>query len=364
MPDTIYYLRHWSRRRQCLGRRGESAEEVLKAITGVYSTHPSGPLSLFARVQDFTEEDFRRLDEQKLGLRVPAMRESVYLLPRETAHRAMAASIPPPGDPSWARRYSQSGRKIPPEFFEGWKEEVLRVAKEPMKASELKKQADVPDDKLKFVLNRMAFEGFLLRIGADSLRSNIISYVGAEAWLGEPLPLENTAKAQGWLAERYLHAFGPARIQDFQWWVGATKGAAVDAVGAVNTVDVGDGYLLPASLADEFESFRPPQTDAIDLLPQWDSYTMGYAPDGRDRLASSDTLERIYGKLGATGGNAFGVILVNGLARAVWKPKFSGSKMQVEMDAFEKFPDKTMDKVKEEFRKIALFLNAKSVELR
>ena len=70
------------------------------------------------------------------------------------------------------------------------------------------------------------------------------------------------------------------------------------------------------------------------------------------------------GKLGATGGNAFGVILVNGLARAVWKPKFSGSKMQVELDAFEKFPDKTMDKVKEEFQKIALFLSAKDLQLK
>lgn len=364
MPDITHHLRHWSRHRQCLGRRGESAEEALHAITGVYSTHPSGPLSLFARVKHFTEEDFRRIDAQKLGLRVPAMRESVYLLPRETAHRAMAASIPPPGDESWARRYSQSGRKIPPEFFDEWKEEILRVAKAPMSASELKKQARVPDDKLKFVLNRMAFEGYLLRIGADSLRSNIISYVGTEAWLGGPFPLEDTAKAQAWLAERYLHAFGPARIQDFQWWVGITKTAAVKATDAVDVMDVGEGHLLPASQLQAFESFKPSGADTIDLLPQWDSYTMGYAPDGRDRLASRDTLERIYGKLGATGGNAFGVILVNGLARAVWKPKFSGSKMQVELDAFEKFPAKTMDKVKEEFQKIALFLNAKDLQLK
>ncbi|MCB9297194.1 MAG: winged helix DNA-binding domain-containing protein [Lewinellaceae bacterium] len=364
MPDTIHHIRHWSRHRQCLGRRGESAAEVLKATTGVYSTHPSGPLSLFARVKHFTEEDFRRIDAQKLGLRVPAMRESVYLLPRETAHRTMAASIPPPGDPNWARRYSQSGRKIPPEFFDEWKEEILRVAQAPMAASELKKQARMPDDKLKFVLNRMAFEGYLLRIGADSLRSNIISYVSTEAWLGEPFPPEETAKAQAWLAERYLHAFGPARIQDFQWWVGITKTAAVKATDAVDVVDVGEGHLLPASQIQAYESFKPPKTDTVDLLPQWDSYTMGYAPDGRDRLSSRDTLERIYGKLGATGGNAFGVILVNGLARAVWKPKFSGSKMQVELDAFEKFPDKTMDKVTEEFQKIALFLSAKDLQLK
>ncbi|MCB0567525.1 MAG: hypothetical protein KDD01_24415, partial [Phaeodactylibacter sp.] len=51
MPDVIHHIRQWSRHRQCLGQQGKNAEEVLKAITGVYSTHPSGPLSLFARVK-------------------------------------------------------------------------------------------------------------------------------------------------------------------------------------------------------------------------------------------------------------------------------------------------------------------------
>ncbi|MCB9285789.1 MAG: winged helix DNA-binding domain-containing protein [Lewinellaceae bacterium] len=320
-------------------------------------------MSLFARVSGLTEAGFHQIDQQKPGLRVPAMRKSVYLLPRKTAHLFMAASIPPPGDESWARRYSQSGRKIPPEFFDEWKEDILRVATTPMKAAELKKEVKVPGDKLKFVLNRMAFEGCLLRIGADSLRSNIISYVGAEAWMGKPFPQEETTKAQAWLAEQYLRAFGPARVQDFQWWAGITKTAAVKAFAEVETSDTGDGYLLPASLADEFESFKPSKTDTIDLLPQWDSYTTGYAPDGRQLFAGSDVLEKIYGKLGATGGNAFGVVLANGLAHVVWIPKFTGKKMQVELDGFEKLSGPMMKKLEEEFEKIALFLKAKNFEL-
>ncbi len=44
--------------------------------------------------------------------------------------------------------------------------------------------------------------------------------------------------------------------------------------------------------------------------------------------------------------------------------KASELKKQAELDAFEKFPDKTMNKVKEEFRKIALFLDARGLQLK
>jgi hypothetical protein len=72
----------------------------------------------------------------------------------------------------------------------------------------------------------MAFEGRLLRVGANGLRSNIISHVNTNAWAGDKFVPVDSNKALASLAGEYLRAFGPARIRDFQWWAGITVGKA------------------------------------------------------------------------------------------------------------------------------------------
>ncbi|HZA45577.1 MAG TPA: hypothetical protein VE568_09790 [Rubrobacter sp.] len=42
------------------------------------------------------------------------------------------------------------------------------------------------------------------------------------------------------------------------------------------------------------EAAQAPGPDAVDLLPKWDCYTIGYAYDGRLRLVHPDTQERVY----------------------------------------------------------------------
>jgi hypothetical protein len=150
-------------------------------VIGVYSSHPTAPLSLSARVQTFSEQAFYELDEKRLAFRVPAMRQSAYLLPKETAYLAMAATLPPPSDPYWQKRYSKKGRLIPEEHYQGWKKQIFQAAGTPKTAAEIKQAVNIPEAALKPVLNRMAFERYLLRVGAKSLRSNIISYVSTKA---------------------------------------------------------------------------------------------------------------------------------------------------------------------------------------
>ncbi len=72
------------------------------------------------------------------------------------------------------------------------------------------------------------------------------------------------------------------------------------------------------SKSKDFESFKAPTQDSLDIFPQWDSYTMGCAPDGRERFVSSDMQGNIYGSIGATIRNALGVVLVNRMAHGSW----------------------------------------------
>ncbi len=221
----------------------------------------------------------------------------------------------------------------------------------------------IPGELLKIIINRMAFEGYLLRIGSSNIRSNLIQYVATETWIGRNLTGYDPQKALEELAIAYFHAFGPARIKDFQWWSGVTITKAKKAISSIETVDIGDGYLLLSKDFNEFDHFQPAEDEHIDLLPQWDSYIMGYAPDGRERFVSRDKQDNIYGKIGATGGNGLGTILINGMALGSWSAKFKGSQMTVQLNLFNKPSGTLENSIRENFKNMSLFLEMKKMTI-
>ena len=361
MADLNKKISQWSYHRQCLGKQGRTLQQVLKDVIGVYSAHPTAPLSLFARSRQFSENEFYQMEKSRFVVRIPAMRQSAYLLPTKFASSVMAAVLPAPDDPYWEKRYSQKGRIIPLEKYPEWSWQILAIARDPKSASEIRQHTGISDVSLKPMLNRLAFKGSLLRIGSENLRSNLINYVSTQSWLGKSFDFLQPDKALVWLAGKYLKAFGPARIKDFQWWTGVTLTRAKKAVSQLKTIPIeGDNLLLTEDL-EKFENDNFSPTDTVDLLPQWDCYTMGYAPDGRNRFVSPDLQEQIYAKLGATGGNALGVVLVNGTAHGTWTSRFTGTHMKIALNIFEK-PTATLSKIiRQKFEEIATLLKAEKI---
>jgi hypothetical protein len=136
-------------------------------------------------------------------------------------------------------------------------------------------------------------------------------------------------------AERaeYLRAFGPARAADFKWWAGTSAKRANQALATVDTEELDGGLLIRAQDRAAFEKPRTPPSGAVDLLPKWDAYTMGLAPDGRDRFAHPDMVGDLYEK----SGDGRPVILVDGAAAGVWSVKAGkADAIDVELEPFEK----------------------------
>ena len=314
-------------------------------------------------MKSFHEAEFYQLDEDRLALRLPAMRETIHLLPRKTAEQIFSATIPPAEDPYWEKRYAQKGRMIPSEEYSKWKKEIITVLSNPLIAAEIKLKLDIPEAMIKLLLNRMAFEGIVLRIGARSLRSNTISYVATKSWIEKAIVHRGQDKALVWLAGEYLHAFGPARIKDFQWWTGITSGKAKTAMAELDTIPVGNELLLLKKDLPGFETFTLSGRDSLNLLPQWDPYSMGYAPDGRERLVDPAMQQYIYGSIGATSGNALGAVLINGLAHGSWDFRFSGEKMMVKLKMFEKPTQKVLADIEKQIGDVALFMKAKTTSI-
>jgi hypothetical protein len=115
---------------QRLGRQAPDGGEALCAVVAVYSSHPTVPLSLHARVRRFGESELRRL-EGGAALRLPAMRGSIHLLPRETARLAFRATAMT----TRAGRLRYAG--VCEERYDELKTVILEAAREPRKSRQL-----------------------------------------------------------------------------------------------------------------------------------------------------------------------------------------------------------------------------------
>ena len=134
-------LRAWS-----FYRQGFSGMEpaIINRLCGVYSPHPSGPLALFARIPDFSPDDFRALDTSKSVLRINAMRGSVHMIPTDMVPVIWSVCTDPPETGRWDRHYFHPKNGMPRESYPAWLEAVKPLLNEPIEAKALQKATSIP----------------------------------------------------------------------------------------------------------------------------------------------------------------------------------------------------------------------------
>jgi hypothetical protein len=330
---TLERLRSWSYHRQLLGRLGATPMEALRTVVAVYSTHPTAPLALLARTRDLQRSDLAALEQQKQAVRIVAMRGSAFMVPTEMAARILAATVP---------SAEQLGSLLRPrglnhEMYARLTPLVLECCSRPVTPTELRACA-TSDEDVYMVARVLARQGRVLRVGA-SLRTDQLKYVATAAWLGAEFALPNSAAALAWLAGEYVRAFGPVRVADFAWWAGVSHRVAAAAFAGLDLAECGDGLLILREDLTAFQRCRPLSPEAVVVLPKWDSYTMGYAPDGRQRLVEDRFLGVVYtsvaGSPGATAGDGLALVLQGGRAIATWAHRFSGDRLTVAVSPFE-----------------------------
>ncbi|MBA3301280.1 MAG: winged helix DNA-binding domain-containing protein [Thermoleophilaceae bacterium] len=309
----IAELRRFTHERQALGRGASSPQDALRAVAAVYSSHPSGPVSLWARSRRFSAREFFALD----ALRVPAMRGSIHIVAREAAPLAFGLTRESPATRDKRLAYFGLDRKA----YTTLKRRVRAAAKEPRTAAEFKEEIGF-EGSIAPVLGGMNREGILIRVAPPGLRSNALRYQAAT------LERATEGEALGWAAGEYLRAFGPARVEDFRWWVGTSVKAARAALDGHDTIDVGEGFLLRAEDERAFDSAKTVRKSTVDVVPKWDALTMGYPKDGRARFLDPELNDRAYDFRG----DGRGLVLAGGEAVAA----FEGGKRGIEVDWFEK----------------------------
>ncbi|MGB3372661.1 MAG: winged helix DNA-binding domain-containing protein, partial [Rhodococcus sp. (in: high G+C Gram-positive bacteria)] len=124
------------------------------------------------------------------------------------------------------------------------------------------------------VLVMMAAEGKLVRVeprGAWTSRRH--AWAPIEEWWPDGIPMMDEAEARTELVRRWLDVFGPATVDDVQWWTGWNKTQTRTALAAIDIVDVelteGDGIMLADTDISGVAS-------GVMLLPALDPTPMGW----------------------------------------------------------------------------------------
>jgi Winged helix DNA-binding domain len=358
--ELIDRLRAWTHHRQRLGESAApDALTALHAVVGVYSAHPTAPLALAARTHGFSADAFRRLESERVALRVAAMRGSIFLVPRVDAARL---ALP------FLDLETQVGKRLDRwsltvDDYARIKTAMLTAAAEPAPSTALGAAAGVSGGMLATLLRCLRHEGVVLPIGGGSLRAEQFRYVASQLWAPElaaalvEAPLADEPRiheALVSLAGDYLRAFGPARVADFAWWSGIKGRTATAVLAEHDTVDVGGALLLARGDLDAFEAVAPLK-NTVDLLPKWDSYTMGLAADGRARFVHPDVQSRVYsqGGGGTLPGDGFPVVLVHGAAAGIWRLT---AKDGPSVDLFDSVGTRTRARIDERIGKVAALL--------
>ena len=145
----------------------------------------------------------------------------------------------------------------------------------------------------------------------------------------------------------------------------------------VSTYELGHaphGVALPKAFLER-AGFAPATLDLavepldpaiVTLIPKWDAWTMGYAPDGRDRIADAAHLPLAYSTTETShnkaSGDAWPLVLRGGRAVARWESRYVANRLEVTIMPF---PGESIAEaeIRSGFEKIAVFLGCSEVAI-
>lgn len=311
--------------RHCLAGNAESPEDATRALVVLHATDPATVyLSVLARsasstLADVAEAMYRR----RTLVRWMAMRRTLFLLRREDVPLVQAAVSTPLAAILRRRLISQLERNGSDPPINGdvgrWlarleddlelaletrgsatgaqlsaDEPALRTAIPPRAASER------PTNVTSSLLTLMSAQGRIVRstpTGAWTSRHH--RWEPIRLWWPDGLPQLGEADSQRDLAYRWLERFGPATVDDLQWWTGwnmtTTRRAISDL--PIDDVDL-HGHAGIALTAAEDPDEHAMSGPVAALLPALDPTPMGWKH--RDWFLSIDP-HRIFDRAGNIG---------------------------------------------------------------
>ena len=344
-------VRAFRAERHQLHRRGTDALQVASQLCGLHAqVLSSAELSLWARVEGVTREQFRALLWKDSALvKTWAMRGTLHLLPRSELPLYLGA-LANYGhflkDP-WLNSIGITREEV---------DVVLAAVGRALRGESLTREelaAAVSRDtgtkkygaallqSWGMLLKPAAYRGLLCFAESQPPRVRFTSPGRVK-----PLPREPALRE---LARRYLRAYGPATRGDFASWWGCSARRAQEIFESLDTVRLEDRWLLREDLP-ELQRARP--SGAVRLLPAFDPYVAGAPRTGG--LFPLQHKKRIYRNQGWL----TPALLVDGHIDGVWRHQRTSKGLTVTVEPFVRLSKAVRAALALEAESLARFLEA------
>lgn len=342
----VHHRRARLAHRHLLATADDDVVRVAGALCGLHSSDAQTVmLSARARVDGLAVADVERAlyDDRSLA-RILAMRRTLFVVPTDDVERLHAAVTRAQVAPQRRRLVTmleQGGDLDEGTDVAAW---LDRVSEDTLAALHARGEAtatelteDVPDLARRItvapdrrwggrfgvstrVLFLLATEGRILRgRPRGSWQSTQYRWAPVDTWFDGRVDVDALAAdhARVALARRWLHAFGPATVDDLQWWTGWTKTATRQALAAVDPVEVDlDGR--PGIVAPDDLDVAPATDPWVALLPGLDPTVMGWK--NRDFFLDADLRPHLFDR----NGNAGPTVWVDGRVVGGWAHRPDG----------------------------------------
>lgn len=297
--------------RQLLLRRSErSAKDAVAHLLGLQAQNTKPPYyQLYARLADFDPEELSALMESREAVRIVTLRSTLHT---HTADDAL--TLRPLVQAARERELKTFRRRLEGvdlDRLAAVAEELVVERPRPVKELREELLAHWPDaDPLALTVAARCLLP-LVQVTPRGLwgRSGGVALTTVEHWLGrpaEPVPAPDATVL------RYLGAFGPASVMDFQSWAGLTRTKEVFERLRPRLLTFRDErgvelFDLPDAPRPDPDTPAPPR-----FLPEFDNLLLGHAD--RTRVIAPVNKGR-----NGVGNQAYGSVLIDGFFDAVWR---------------------------------------------
>jgi len=337
---------------------------LVDAVRGMCGTQSqimlASMIALWARVQNLTRKDVQRaLWQERTLVRTWCMRRTVHLLPADDLPIYVSALKRSclRYERQWIAKRGVSAREA-----EAMIEAILKALDEgPLTRRRLAERVvSLVGARAKRwvehgwggVVKQACMLG-LVCFGPN--QGQEITFVRCDQWLPhlKDLPAEEAGAA---LLRRYLASYGPATLQDFTAWTGMQVKEAAPIWDGIREelVKVSINGRLRWVLRQDLEQLQAHGGEAgvVRLLPSFDSFLLGHRD--KSHLVDPTNYKRVYRKAGWLSP----VVLVDGRILGVWSHRRRGSRLQLNVELFERVPRDVREAIEGEAQDLGRFLDA------
>lgn len=308
--------------RHALARGAGDVVDAARAVVGLHGTDPASTfLAALARTPGATTDDMERaLYEDRSLVRVLAMRRTVFAVPREDVGVVLVgagADIGRQQRTLLGKLLTESGITDNPDPWIDRAESAAMTAMEgagEITSTDLAQADPLLGTRVEVgpgtryaakvtvasrLLTLMSAEGKVVRTRPrGGWTSTQFRWSRLDDWI-DPVERLDTDTATSHVARLWLRSYGPASLDDLQWWTGWTKTRTKAALASLDTVEVDLDGTPGVLLADDVEPVQPPDP-WVALLPALDPSAMGWKHRGFCLGRHREQLYDVNGNAGPT----------------------------------------------------------------